>query len=74
MAFAELAEARAEVASVSHTVGCRLVAHADWGPMPYERWYPDPESTGFCPPNGCWDVWLYVNNGTITEIVQMWIG
>ncbi|MFO7700891.1 MAG: hypothetical protein R6W79_09840 [Acidimicrobiia bacterium] len=39
--------------------------------MPYELWYPDPQTVGPCPPNGCWDVWIYVNDGAITEIVQI---
>ena len=51
----------------------RLVAHADWVPMAYAQWSPDPQDIGFCPPNGCWDAWLFVNDGAVTEIVQMWI-
>lgn len=39
--------------------------------MPYELWYLDPQTVGPCPPNGCWDVWIYVNDGAITEIVQI---
>jgi hypothetical protein len=51
----------------------RLVGHAEWVPTAYARWYRDPQDMGFCPPNGCWDAWLFVNDGTVTEIVQMWI-
>jgi hypothetical protein len=38
----------------------------------YSRWYLDPGEEGFCPPEGCWDVWLYINGGEVTEIVQLW--
>jgi hypothetical protein len=50
--------------------------HADssqgigWYPVPYMTWLtltPDP---GFCPASGC-PVWLYVNDGKVTEIVEL---
>lgn len=43
-----------------------------WELQPYSTWHLDPGQEGFCLPGGCWDVWLYVNNGHITEIVQLW--
>jgi hypothetical protein len=44
----------------------------EWELQPYSSWYLDPGQEGFCPPEGCWDVWLYINNGEVTEIVQIW--
>jgi hypothetical protein len=43
-----------------------------WRLVPYPAWYPNPGNEIFCPPSGCWDVWLYVNDGAVTEIVQLW--
>lgn len=43
-----------------------------WEIQPYSTWRLDPGEDGFCPPDGCWTVWLYVNNGEVTEIVQLW--
>lgn len=43
-----------------------------WMPMPYVDWYQDPGREGFCPADICWSVWLYVNNGHVTEVVQLW--
>lgn len=43
-----------------------------WELESYSTWYVAPGQEGFCPPSGCWDVWLYVNNGEVTEIVQIW--
>ena len=43
-----------------------------WMLRPYSEWYLDPGREGFCPPGGCWTVWLYVNGGEVTEIVQLW--
>jgi hypothetical protein len=43
-----------------------------WMLMPYIDWYSDPGREGFCPPDGCWHVWLYVNDGHVTEVVQIW--
>lgn len=43
-----------------------------WMLMPYIDWYRDPGREGFCPPDGCWHVWLYVNDGHVTEVVQIW--
>lgn len=40
--------------------------------QPYSSWYLDPGQEGFCPPEGCWSVWLYINGGEVTEIVQIW--
>jgi hypothetical protein len=42
----------------------------DWYPVAYMTWLtltPDP---GMCPPGGC-SVWLYVNDGKVTEIVEL---
>lgn len=43
-----------------------------WELESYATWHQDPEQEGFCPAEGCWDVWLYINNGQVTEIVQVW--
>jgi len=43
-----------------------------WQLVPYPAWYVDPGHDTFCPPEGCWSVWLYVNDGAVTEIVQLW--
>ena len=44
-----------------------------WMPMSWEDWFTSPQNApGFCPLEGCWDVWLYVNDGEVTEIVQLW--
>ena len=43
-----------------------------WELQSYSEWYLDPGQPGFCPPDGCWDVWLYVNGSEVTEIVQIW--
>ncbi len=44
-----------------------------WMLMPYPDWRIVLPGAGmFCPPEGCWDVWLYVNGGQVTEIVQLW--
>jgi len=40
-----------------------------WVPVPYSLWLTIPASP-FCA-NNC-GVWLYVNNGAITEIVELW--
>ena len=40
--------------------------------QPYSSWYLDPGQEGFCPPEGCWHVWLYINGGEVTELVQIW--
>jgi hypothetical protein len=50
-----------------------IAPHGDgWTVVPYTSWYTDPGREGFCPPEGCWDVWVYVNNGKATEVVQLW--
>ena len=51
-----------------------MQSHPDggWEPVPYSTWYPDPGREPYCPPEGCWDVWLYVNDRMITEIVQIY--
>jgi hypothetical protein len=49
-----------------------IAVDGGWTLMPYDAWYEEPPSYGFCPPEGCWLVWLYVNNGAVTEIVQLW--
>lgn len=43
-----------------------------WELEDYSSWYLDPGQEGFCEPEGCWTVWLYVNGGEVTEIVQIW--
>lgn len=43
-----------------------------WMLKPYIDWYRDPGRDGFCPPEGCRLVWLYVNDGHVTEAVQIW--
>jgi hypothetical protein len=43
-----------------------------WELQEYATWHLDPGQEGFCEPDGCWNVWLYVNSGYITEIVQIW--
>jgi hypothetical protein len=43
-----------------------------WMLRPYAEWHLDPGGEGFCLPGGCWTVWLYVNGGEVTEIVQLW--
>jgi len=43
-----------------------------WELQSYSEWYLDPGQVGFCPPEGCWDVWVYVNGSEVTEIVQIW--
>jgi hypothetical protein len=40
--------------------------------MPYGERYEYPGREGFCPADTCWSVWLHVNNGHITEVVQLW--
>lgn len=49
-----------------------IAPNGGWERVPYTDWYVDPGRQGFCPPEGCRDVWLYVNSGIITEIVQLW--
>ena len=43
-----------------------------WMLRPYPEWYLDPFPEAFCPPGECWSVWLYVNDGEVTEVVQLW--
>jgi hypothetical protein len=43
-----------------------------WELQPYSSWHLDPGREVFCPPEGCWDVWLYINDRAVTEIVQIW--
>jgi hypothetical protein len=55
-------------ATLVHAIG----PDGGWEPVPYSTWYPDPGREPYCPPEGCWDVWLYVNDRMITEIVQIY--
>jgi hypothetical protein len=43
-----------------------------WMLLPYANWYRNPGREAFCPPEGCQLVWLYVNEGHVTEVVQIW--
>ena len=57
----------------SDTVVYAIVQDGYWQAMTWDEWYPSPPpANAFCPPEGCWDVWLYVNDGAVTEVVQLW--
>ena len=41
-------------------------------PQLYVAWRGTPHPPAFCGEEGCWLMWLFVNDGEVTEIVQVW--
>jgi len=42
-----------------------------WVAVPYQTWLTIPPDPAVCPPEGCRLVWLYVNGGQVTEVVEL---
>lgn len=64
---------RLRTVSISSSADVHAIApDGFWELEDYSSWYLDPGEEGFCEPEGCWTVWLYVNGGEVTEIVQIW--
>lgn len=42
-----------------------------WAAIAYPTWLATPPDPAVCPPEGCRLVWLYVNEGHVTEVVEL---
>jgi len=42
-----------------------------WTAVPYPTWLVASPDRTVCPPQGCRLVWLYVNEGHVTEVVEL---
>lgn len=42
-----------------------------WAAIAYPTWLVTPPDPAVCPPEGCRLVWLYVNEGHVTEAVEL---